>query len=244
MRGMVAARFDDPVANLLGWWELAGLCTPVEDKAVNWLPAPAQTQLANAKAMEAKPSGANDMPHSLAEFLVWRKTSADVPEAAWPGARIVPGPAIDNSIMVITDLPDGEDMTAGMLLSGETGRLFDRMLRAIGLSRDAVYLCSLATTRPPGGMLSGADVQRLAEIMRRQIVLAAPRSILLLGDKTSRALLTSDSAETRGKLQFLNHEHGSIRAIATFHPRLLMRQAAAKAECWRDLQLFAKEVCT
>lgn len=241
---MVAARLDDPVANLLGWWELAGLSTPVADDAVNWLAAPAQTQLTTAKPSGARSFLTQDMPDSLAEFLIWRKTSPCVPEAVWPGDRIVPASPPHSSIMVITDLPDVEDMAAGTLLSGDAEKLFDRMLRAIGLGRDAVYLCSLATTRPPGGMLNGTDAERLAGIMRHHVRLAAPRSIILLGDKTSRALLTSDPAEIRGKLQFFNHERGSIRAMASFHPRLLMRHAAAKAECWKDLQFFTKEVCS
>lgn len=241
---MVAVRSNDAVGSLLGWWELAGLGTPVADETSDWLAAPAQPQPTAPIAVKAKSSGVDNMPDSIAEFLAWRSTSADVPESAWPGTRIVPAPAADNGIMIITDLPDVEDMAAGALLSGETGRLFDRMLQAIGLSRDDVYLCSLATARPPGGVLNSPDAERLARIMLHQVALSAPRKVLLLGDKTSRALLTADAGDARGKLQIINHEHGSVGAIATFHPRLLMRQAAAKTECWKDLQLFAKEVCS
>lgn len=243
MRGAVEFRSDHAIGSLLGWWELAGVDTLVSENQQGWLnqkepvPPPAVAQ----HAVTSKPTGGNVMPSNLPEFLEWLKTSPDVPEAAWASTRIVPQAVLPADIMIIADMPDVEDMEAQTLLSGATGRLFDRMLSAIGLDRSSVHLASLASARPPGGMLDPGSVGRLTEIMRRHIALVAPKRLLLLGDKTSRALLAAEAGGERGKLQTLNHDNGTLDTVATFHPRFLMRQPAAKAECWKDLQLFSKE---
>lgn len=242
MRGAVEYRSDHPIGNLLGWWELAGVDTLVSENQRGWLIRNDPTAPAIEEFLPATPSQSEEMPSSLPDFLAWLKTSPDVPEAAWAGARIVPDAADATEIMVITDMPDLEDMEAGTLFSNAAGRLFDRMLAAIGLQRSAIHLCSLACARPPGGMLEAESGNRLAQIMRRHIALAAPKRVLLLGDKTSRALMAADASEGRGKLQTLNHDNGTVDAVPTFHPRFLIRQPAAKAECWKDLQLFSKDV--
>lgn len=239
-------RTDHPIGNLLGWWELAGVDALVSDETEGWLTQaePAQAQPAARNIVDAMPSARDEMPSSLAEFLTWLQSSPDVPEAAWSASRILPAAAARRDIMVISDMPDMEDMQVGGLFSGGVGRLMDAMLRAIGLNRETVYLCSLASARPPGGMFDADSAGQLARIMRRHVSLVAPRTILLFGDKTSRALLTADAAAARGKLQLLNHDGGTVSAIATFHPRFLLRQPAAKAECWKDLQLFAKGIAS
>ncbi|MBK5264782.1 MAG: uracil-DNA glycosylase [Alphaproteobacteria bacterium] len=239
-------RTDHTIGNLLGWWQLAGVDTLVSDSGHGWLTPvePAKSVAAAATTDHASPQSFGEMPTSLPEFLSWLKTSPDVPEAAWANNRILPEITQPRDVMVISDMPDAEDMQADALFSSGVGRLLDAMLGAIGLDRGAIYLCSLASARPPGGMFDPASVERLAHIMRRHISLAAPKTLLLLGDKTSRALLTADAPEAKGKLQLLNHDRGTVAAIATFHPRFLMRQPAAKAECWSDLQMLLKGIAS
>src|SRR3546814_6665305 len=123
-----------------------------------------------------------------------------------------------------------EDMRAGALFSGRVGQLFDALLGAIGLQREAIYFCSLASTRPPGGMFDDVSMDRLSRIMRRHIALAEPKAVLLLGDKTIRILGTADTPQARQKLHVLNHDNGTVRAIATFHPRFLMRSEEHTSE--------------
>lgn len=238
-------RTDHPIGNLLGWWELAGVDALVAEEPSNWLARPATRPAAPApaKITDTIPSRGDDMPSTLPEFMAWLKSSASVPEAAWTGDRIIPN-VTARPIMLISDMPDMEDMQAGSLFSGAAGRLLDAMLRAIGLSRETVYLCSLASTRPPGGLFDPQSTGQLARIMRRHVSLVAPAHVLLLGDKTSRALLAADAGGGRGSLQMLNHDGGNVAAIATFHPRLLLKQPVAKAECWKDLQLFTRGIAT
>ena len=234
---------DHPIGNMLGWWELAGVDASFSDTPGSWLERPEAKPVVQAAQRHDAAVPYSEMPDTLSEFLDWLKNSPDVPEASWSSMRLLPV-AEPRDIMVISDVPDQEDMQAETLFSGNAGQLLQAMLRAIGLSRDAVYLCSLASARPPGGLLDPASIERLKLIMQRHISLAAPRHILLLGDKTSRALLAADTQGARGKLQSINHGDGTISVIATFHPRLLLKQPAAKAECWKDLQMFARGIAS
>ena len=115
------------------------------------------------------------------------------------------------------------------------------MLRAIGLGRADVYITPLFFARPPGGMVEAGDLAIAAARMRTHVHLARPRRLLLLGDRTNRALLDADGGTAADSLQDFNHDGGTIPAVATFHPRLLLTQPAAKAQCWRALQSLIEE---
>ena len=142
--------------------------------------------------------------------------------------------------MVITDFPESEG-EAPSLLSGPAGRLFDRMLAAIGLDRDAIYFAPLCAARPITGSVPREAEERLGELLRHHISLTAPKRLLLLGQTVSRAVIGSDGGLQRGRLQAVNQENGQSLVVATFHPRFLLTRPAAKADAWKDLQLLLEE---
>jgi DNA polymerase len=144
--------------------------------------------------------------------------------------------------MVITDMPDPADMEAGSLLADRAGRLFDAMLAAIGLSRDNICLASLFSSRPPGGMVEAADLSIAADRMRTLVSLATPDRLLIMGDRTIRTFLPVQDKAGMDNLHFFNHDGGIVPALATFHPRLLLGQPAAKVESWRTLQRLVEEM--
>lgn len=227
----------------LAWWQLAGVDGAVTEAPVNWLrPAPARLTPVNQAVPTAS---AIEKPRTLESFLAWLADDPAQPEQRWAGARIAPVGKAQAALMVVTDLPDPADLFEGRLLADRAGLLFDAMLRAIGLDRDAIHLASLFTARPPGGMVEASDLATAATRMRTHVALARPRRLLLLGDRTIRALLpTSDGPYAQAPasgLRDFNHDGGNVPAIATFHPRLLLSQPAAKAECWRTLQSLIEE---
>ncbi len=226
----------------MAWWTLAGVDGAVAESPVNWL---RPMTVADAKgAIRAVPASATieKKPQSLDSFLGWLATDPEQPERRWPGAPILPMGGVGASLMVVTDLPDPADMAAGQLLADRAGALFEAMLRAIGLDRSTIHLASLFTARPPGGMVEAADLAAVADRMRAHVALARPRRLLLLGDRTIRALLPTDAATPPDGLRDFNHEGGIVPAVAAFHPRLLLTQPAAKAKCWRALQSLIEEV--
>ena len=93
------------------------------------------------------------LPDTLAAFEAWR-VGPEAPEAGWPGRPIGAQGSAQSGLMILVDLPDREDSDAGVLLSGAVGRLFDRMLAAIGRDRASIYLASVCATRPGAGRIA------------------------------------------------------------------------------------------
>jgi DNA polymerase len=223
-------------ASALDWWHDAGVDTLVEDAPRDWFAAPVRVPNP-ANAPPAIAAEVAEMPLSLAEFLAWRCGDA-APEAAWRGGSIIATGPDDATVMVLVDCPDRDDDVGGMLMSGQVGRLFDRMLAAVGLDRTTVHLAAVCAKRPVAGRMPGEVEARLAEIALHHVALVAPKRLLLMGNAASRAILGADAAAIRGRLHGLNHKGGQTEVVASFHPRFLIEKPAAKAEAWKDLQLL------
>lgn len=244
MRGSLQDNRAAAADAYLAWWALAGVDCAVAEQPGSWLraaegpraPIPAQAPASPDMGTPA----ARDKPATLDLLRASLATDAQ-PEAPWPGPLILPQGGTDAPLMVVVDMPDPADMTAGALLADRAGLLFDAMLRAIGLARADIYLASLFLSRPPGGMVEPAQLTAAVDRMRTHVALARPRRLLLLGDRTGRALLPPDEAGGAQGLRNFNHDGGTVPAVATFHPRLLLTQPAAKAECWRSLQCLIEE---
>lgn len=238
---MGAERKIDPAlaASLLDWWRLAGVDVLIDEAPRDWLAAQAPVLAPAIGLVSAAPPAtaaapARAIPTTLAEFETWR-LGADMPEAPWPGARCGVEGSAASRLMIVVESPDRDG-----LIGGAAGALFDRMLAAIGLTRETVYLVPMATVRPPSGRLPPEILPALGELLAAHIRLAAPRRLLVMGNAPSRAVLGMDMAPARGRLQSVNHVEGQSAAsvVATFHPRFLLERPAAKADAWRDLQLL------
>jgi DNA polymerase len=231
------------VGSALDWWQEAGVDTLVDDAPRDWLsqpmPAPAAFAAAAAASAAAAPAvpAAATMPDQLADFIAWRMGDA-APEVEWRGVSIAASGPPDAAIMVLVDCPDKDDGDAGTLLSGAAGALFDRMLAAIGLSRETVHLAAVCAKRPVAGRMPRDTEARLSDISKHHIALVAPKRLLLLGNAASRAILGAEMPGTRGSLHSFNHRSGETGVVASFHPRFLLEKPVAKAEAWKDLQLL------
>lgn len=227
-------------ASAAEWWQDAGIDALVDEAPRDWTAAPRVAKRAAAPQAVAEPVAAA-LPSTLAAFAAWR-LGPDAPEAGWPGAPIAAAGDPNAAIMVLVDMPDREDGESGVLLSGAAGRLFDRMLAAIGRSRADVYLASLYTARPIAGRVSLELEARLTEIVRHHVALVAPRRLLLLGNAPSRALTGTDVPRARGTLQSVNltaaQKPVAVAAVASYHPRLLLERPVEKARAWKDLQML------
>lgn len=178
------------------------------------------------------------LPDQLALFHDWLRTSDTLPYASPAAPRICPAGDPASGLMILAAMPSADDCSAGALLSGAPGRLFDRMLAAIGRSRDTAYLAGLSCIRPAGGRLDRAGAERCAEIARHHVALTAPKVVLLLGDGCSKALLGLGAAQARGRIHRLEANGREFSAVATLSPEYLLAQPQAKALAWADLQLL------
>lgn len=240
MRGSLSEHAALSADAYLAWWSLAGVDCAVGESPIDWLRAARPAVV--PPVAEPRAPLAPARPATLDAFHHWLATDASQPESRWsPGRAIMPAGRAAARLMVVTDMPDPADMQAGTLFADRTGLLLDAMLRAIGLDRDSVYLTAMALARPPGGLIDAADTAHLVDRMRAQVSLVGPARLLLLGDRTIRALLPTGHDDGPHALRLFNHEGGTVPAAATFHPRLLMTQPAAKAECWRALQSLIED---
>ncbi|WP_343526805.1 uracil-DNA glycosylase [Sphingomonas sp.] len=235
-------------ASVLDWWHDAGVDLLVEDEPRDWKAAEPARPAAFAPAGLAQPSSTPTsvpvgpaiapstlLPDTLEAFLAWRLSDA-APEADWDGVSLTATGPANAPLMVLVDCPDRDDGEAGQILSGACGRLFDRMLAAIGQSRETVHLAAVCARRPLAGRAPAGLEARLAEIALHHVGLIAPRALLLLGNAASRAVLGTELTSARGHSHAVDHKSGQSRAVASFHPRFLIEKPMAKAESWRDLQ--------
>ena len=180
-------------------------------------------------------------PAAAASLLQWwRDAGVDVMIDEAP--RVCPSGDPASGVMIVADMPSGEDCASGALISGEAGRLFDAMLKAIGRDRESVYLAALSCLRSPDGRLATPVARHCADLARHHVGLVQPRALLLLGDAVSKALLGLPMAQARGRWHEISVYGGTVRAMVTRPPVYLLGQSAQKALAWADLQMLLDEV--
>ncbi len=148
-------------------------------------------------------------------------------------------------IMLIGKAPGREEDLAGYPFAGKTGTLLDRMLEAIQLDRNKVYLANIVPWRPPGSRdPTPHEIAICLPFLLRQIELVAPRIVLSVGELATRTLL--DSTDTllslRGKWHVLKTAEHETKLLATLHPEFLLRHPAQKRQAWQDLQMLKKGI--
>ncbi|MEH7904645.1 uracil-DNA glycosylase [Rhizobium laguerreae] len=147
----------------------------------------------------------------------------------------------ESGIMVIGSAPSAEDDREGMPFSGKSGQLFDKMLAAIGLTRSSVLLTQVIPWRPPGNRApSAAEMDICRPFIERQIALAEPKAILLLGNFSARFFFGENDTihGLRGRWKEIAVADCVIPAIASLHPQDLLTAPVNKRLAWNDLLVF------
>ncbi|MBN7804648.1 uracil-DNA glycosylase [Agrobacterium rosae] len=150
-----------------------------------------------------------------------------------------------SGIMVIGPMPDADDDREGQPFLGKTGLLLDRMLAAIGLNRANLLLTNVVPWRPPGNRSpSGPEMEICRPFIERQVALAEPKALLLLGNFTARFFFggTGTIHTLRGQWRDVASGHGTVPAIATLHPQELLNAPASKPLAWQDLLAFKAHI--
>ncbi|MEJ8310988.1 uracil-DNA glycosylase [Agrobacterium larrymoorei] len=151
-----------------------------------------------------------------------------------------------SGIMIIGPMPDADDDREGLPFTGKTGLLLDRMLAAIGLDRTKLMLTNVVPWRPPGNRSpSGPEMEICRPFIERQIALAEPKALLLLGNFTARFFFGGSGTihTLRGQWRDVAVGAGTAPAIATLHPQELLNAPASKSLAWNDLLAFQARLC-
>lgn len=235
------------IESLTGWWELAGVDALVGNDAVDWLtldvkPETIAPTLPKAVLAESQPVEVGvEWPLDIDALRRMIADGADLPGNAFGNRPVISSGPAKASIMVISDLPDADELTTGILGSGGTGNLLEKMLAAIGMNLADCHWTTLSATIPATGELPDMILPELAAFLRHQINLVDPTTIIMLGSSACRALLGLELMEARGNLQYINHDKGKVTVLTTFHPRTLLARPQMKAQAWKDLQMFTKK---
>ncbi|WP_018687380.1 uracil-DNA glycosylase [Ahrensia kielensis] len=140
-------------------------------------------------------------------------------------------------LMIIGGAPTGNDDNAGSAFSGPNGLLLEKMLGAIGLSRhEDVYMSYCVPWNPPGNSApTPLHLEMCAPFLARQIQLAKPELILVLGNGAVRHILKTRQTIMQARGKWTELPNFGIQAIATFDPAMLITQPKLKRHAWLDL---------
>ena len=146
-------------------------------------------------------------------------------------------------VMFVGEAPGREEDIQGLPFVGRSGQLLDRMLAAIGLSRQSAYIANIVPWRPPGNRAPTPQESAIClPFVLRQIELADPDLLVCLGTPSAQTLLNIKEGIVKNRGRWFRFHSGTreIRALATFHPAYLLRQPLQKRLVWRDFLAIKK----
>ena len=140
----------------------------------------------------------------------------------------------DGKMLILTDIPSSDDDASGIILSGSAGELMDKMLNAIGLSRENVSVVPMLFWRTPGGRTATREELDLARpFVDKAIELLSPSVILTLGTLPAFEYMNINLAKSHGMPVVMDC---GITVMPIFHPNYLILKPAAKRDVWTALQ--------
>ena len=150
-----------------------------------------------------------------------------------------------SQIMLIGEAPGHDEDVQGKPFVGRSGKLLNKMLEAIGLSRDTVYIANIVPWRPPNNRRpTEEEINICLPFIRKHIELIAPKVLMLLGSTATYALLRNKEGITKIRGKWVDMEFGKLKVptLPSFHPAFLLRQPAQKKYSWEDLKMLKKKI--
>lgn len=142
-------------------------------------------------------------------------------------------------IMFIGEAPGKDEDLQGLPFVGKAGQLLNKILAAIHLKREEVYIANILKCRPPNNRTPSLDeIELCRPYLLRQIELIQPKIICLLGAVAVRGILqkTDSLTSLRGRI----HSFNGIDVIVTYHPAALLRNEKLKRPTWEDMKMLRK----
>ncbi len=139
-------------------------------------------------------------------------------------------------LLFVGEAPGREEDAAGRPFIGPAGQLLSRMIAAMGLSREQVFITNVLKCRPPGNRdPQPAEIAACRDYLRRQLAITRPRVVIALGSPATRWFLGPSAGvmSSRGRVTDL----ADYQVVPTFHPSYLLRFPSEKRKAWADLQL-------
>lgn len=138
-------------------------------------------------------------------------------------------------LMFVGEAPGAEEDRQGLPFVGRAGQLLTKMIEAIQMTRDGVFIANVLKCRPPNNRPpQPAEIANCEPYLRKQLELIRPKIICALGTFAAQTILKTVTpiSALRGKI----HSYEGIPVICTFHPAYLLRNPAEKKKSWEDLK--------
>lgn len=154
----------------------------------------------------------------------------------------VPGQGDQNApLMLIGEGPGEREDREGLAFVGPAGLLLTRMLAAINLPRERVFIANIVKCRPPNNRQPlPEEAEACLKHLRPQVALIRPKVILLLGATAAKYTLGGDIRITRDRGKWF--ERKGVFMLATYHPSALLRDESKKKEAWQDMKLLREKL--
>jgi uracil-DNA glycosylase family 4 len=149
--------------------------------------------------------------------------------------------ADDAPLMFVGEAPGEQEDKRGEPFVGPAGELLDKMIEAMGWSRQTVYIANILMCRPPGNRNPQSDeVAACKPFLDAKIRAIAPRVIVALGRPSANTLLGTDAPISALRGRF--HDRHGVKVMPTFHPAYLLREPDRKRDAWADLKIVMAEL--
>ena len=145
----------------------------------------------------------------------------------------------DADLMFVGEAPGADEDVQGIPFVGRAGQLLTKIIEAIGLTRDDVYIANIIKCRPPQNRNPEPDEVATCEpFLFRQIDVIKPKIIVALGKYAAQTLLRTETPISR--LRGRQFDYRGATLIPTFHPAYLLRNPSSKREVWEDMKLVKR----
>ena len=152
---------------------------------------------------------------------------------------------IQSPIMIVGEGPGQKEDELGKPFVGDAGNLLNKMLKAINIERDKVYITNVVNYRPPNNRKPESnEINRYSEFLKEHISIINPKILILMGSTAMEAILGSSTriSNERGKWKEIIIKQKNYKTIVTFHPAYLLRKPDQKKFSWEDLKIIRKEI--
>ena len=151
----------------------------------------------------------------------------------------------NSSVMIVGEGPGQKEDDLGKPFVGDAGQLLNKMLSAINIKRENIYITNVVNYRPPNNRKpEPAEINRYSEFLREHISIIDPKILILMGSTAMEALFGSKIkiSKERGMWKEVIISNKTYLTMITFHPAYLLRQADQKKYSWADLKEIRKKI--
>ena len=152
---------------------------------------------------------------------------------------------LQSPIMIVGEGPGQKEDELGKPFVGDAGTLLNKMLKAIKIKREKIYITNVVNYRPPNNRKpEKSEINRYSEYLKEHISIIDPQILILMGSTAMEALFGGNKriSQERGQWKEIIIKQKTYKSIITFHPAYLLRQPDQKKFSWEDLKIIHKKI--